>query len=664
MELRDFAQQVLLSADLDQKLFAPEVFTDELPGNPVNPPAWPGRPSILPVVSAQPIPAPPTLASLERPEIRGQALHTFAHHELQAAELMALALLRFPNAPASFRMGLARIIADEQRHFRLYQARAESWGVSLGEVGAGPFFWDTVVDLPTPAAFLAALSLTYEQANLDFTLYWKRAFAAVDDEDSVTVLNTVYEDEIQHVAHGVRWFQRFQGGLDFERYAAALEFPLSPGRAKGPIFDRAGRARAGLSAAFVDELELRNVSRGRPPRVFSFDPFVEEEVAGRTVKAKMRFVARDLGSLPMFLAHKEDVVLAPRPSIATLQPLHRAGFPIPEFLDSAEELGERAVAQWCPWGWSPVQAKLRALPWNPDHQVLYDKTWAFGVKRDWQKSAPGNDLLEDERGGLCTSVAHVEALLTAENWVAKAPFSSSGQHRIRLTKPLDDRGRSWLNRHLAAGPILVEPWVNRVLDLSVQVDVTDSKVKVLGLTRFWTASNGAYRGAVIGAWSQGVSSDVARVVHRHGLAKQLNSAAIYAGERAKMLGFRGPMGIDAMIYQTVDGLKLNPLLEVNPRNTMGRVALAIRTRCRGHGAWYFLHRKQVSAAGYESIAAFVAAVRALPMTASASGLESGVLFTSEPHPEAQMVTVLCVAKSWQLAQAQWAALGFLAPDGV
>ena len=65
---------------------------------------------------------------------------------------------------------------DEQRHFRMYMDRAEHWGVGLGEVGTGTFFWDTVSELSSPVDFLAALSLTYEQANLDFSSYWRTPF--------------------------------------------------------------------------------------------------------------------------------------------------------------------------------------------------------------------------------------------------------------------------------------------------------------------------------------------------------------------------------------------------------------------------------------------------------------------------------------------------------
>ena len=47
---------------------------------------------------------------------RAEVIHTFLHHELQAAELMAWAILAFPSTPASFRKGLLSLCGDEIRH--------------------------------------------------------------------------------------------------------------------------------------------------------------------------------------------------------------------------------------------------------------------------------------------------------------------------------------------------------------------------------------------------------------------------------------------------------------------------------------------------------------------------------------------------------------------
>lgn len=666
MELRDFAEGVLFSGDLSTKLAAPEQFTDRAPGRALTGVQQPGRPEVMPLVARLAIPAAPTPSSIQDERVRGRALHTFANHELQALELMALALLRFPDAPAGFRMGLAHIIRDEQRHFRLYQARAERWGVALGEIGVGHFFWNTVADLRDVSSFLAALSLTYEQANLDFSAYWKPAFAAVDDPESAEVLQVVFEDEIRHVAHGLRWFECMQGGADFAAYRAALSQPLTPGRAKGPVFNREARLRAGFGEAFVDEVEIHPVTRGRACRVFSFDPFVEEQVAGRTPKAGVRALSSDFAALPMFMAGRDDVVVAPRPNRRSLLALHRAGFVVPEFIASHADLGSRTVERHCPWGWSPVVSRQLGVAWNPDHAELYDKRWSFALRRRFVEDHP-HDLLAPVRGAICSDLSEVKSLIDrGGDWIAKAPHSSSGQHRLRLHQ-VGPAETAWLERWLVRGSIVVEPWYDRVADVSVQIEV-DGGVEIVGLTRFWTAGAGAYRGAVIGPWTQDLPPETARVVHGgqrggvvSGLLKQVGA---FVGEALAARGYAGPAGADAMVVRTDEGLRLVPLLEVNPRYTMGRIALAIRKQCAGSGAWLFITKKQVQEAGYADFSAFRDGAHALPRQVRGSGLRSGVMCTTDADAAQRVLTVLCVGESVVAARRQWEGLGLRWPESL
>jgi len=637
MELRAFAEMVLFSGELDAKLHAPAHFTDDAPGAEISAPDAPGRPAGLGLVSGQKIPPAPTPASIEDPTVRGLALHTFAHHELQALELMALALLRFPEAPAGFRRGLAKIICDEQRHFRLYQDRAEHWGVGLGDSGASHFFWDTVAHIDTPAAFLAALSLTYEQANLDFAVYWKAAFSAVEDHETVGVLQTVYEDEITHVRHGLAWFERLAGRCDFETYASKLIFPVSPGRAKGPIFNREAREQVGFSADFIDELEIRNISRGRPPRVFSFDPFIEERIAGRAVPDRMQHIQQDLASLQMFLAHREDVVIARRPRLITLRRLHQAGFEIPEFAASESDLRERELGQDRPWG-------------TAEHPSLYSKLWALAQRGAFARAHPSPMLLPTD-GQACETMAEAEPFL-GKRCIAKAPLSASGQHRVLLDQPT---APSWLERHLRHGPVLIEPWHTRLLDLSVQLEIRETGPTLLGITRFFTRTAGSYRGALIGPWTRGLSPELARAVHGGGgkgvVQGILEQAGQFIGAAAHAAGHRGALGIDAMLVATPQGPRLQPILEVNPRTTMGRIALEIGRRSAQQGGWFFLTEREMKAAGYSERSDLIAAVEAM----------EGVLFTSEPEHAAGVMTVLSLSKTWQQAMGAWSSLGFQTP---
>ena len=50
-----------------------------------------------------------------------------------------------------------------------------------------------------------------------------------------------------------------------------------------------------------------------------------------------------------------------------------------------------------------------------------------------------------------------------------------------------------------------------------------------------------------------------------------NQVADVVGKALQAVGYTGPAGIDAMIVQTSNGYKIRPIVEVNPRYTMGRI---------------------------------------------------------------------------------------------
>ena len=63
---------------------------------------------------------------------------------------MALALLKFPDAPEKFRRGLYGILREEQEHLRLYIERMRGIGVEFGEIPVSDFFWRCISPVGTP----------------------------------------------------------------------------------------------------------------------------------------------------------------------------------------------------------------------------------------------------------------------------------------------------------------------------------------------------------------------------------------------------------------------------------------------------------------------------------------------------------------------------------
>lgn len=267
MTVREFCLHILESGDLEGKLRSPRgadgaFFADTSPGPAVSIDRPTRRPELRLRSGAGPL---PKLRELGDEEARAVTVARFAHHELMAVELFAWALLRWPDMPAALRRGFLHALEEEQLHLRLYLERLRAWGHRLEDHALSDYFWKLVPGIDAhpagPASFLAAMGLTLEQANLDFSLLYRDAFRRVGDEDSAEVMQKVHDDEIGHVKLAAVWLRRLASGeSDVEAYQQAVPFPLSAARAKGRAFDVGARRKAGLSEELIEF-----VRTARPP---------------------------------------------------------------------------------------------------------------------------------------------------------------------------------------------------------------------------------------------------------------------------------------------------------------------------------------------------------------------------------------------------------------
>ncbi len=256
MELRAFAERVLLSETIAEKLQPLESpATDLTPG-----PAWrpdvPARPQSLKFAGRKQAPPMPLPGTFHLPAKRALAHHIMANHELQALEVMALTLVAFPDAPAEFRLGLAEIMADEQRHTRMHIERAALLGMNFGDVPVNGYFWDKSRAFTSVLDYLAGLPLTFEGGNLDHTLEFAEHFAAAGDSRSAALMRVIHRDEIEHVRFGLDWLRKLKPAdqSDWEAYVSHLHFPLKPEKSKGKSFQIEPRRAAGMSEEFIAEL--------------------------------------------------------------------------------------------------------------------------------------------------------------------------------------------------------------------------------------------------------------------------------------------------------------------------------------------------------------------------------------------------------------------------
>jgi uncharacterized ferritin-like protein (DUF455 family) len=247
-----WAWDYVLGTDLDAKLAPPPVPSRWEAAAPARRIERPGRPAALTLSPhAMKTPGP---EALRAPPRRAQLVHTFLHHELQAAELMCWALLAFPDSPRAFRGGLAHIALDEVRHMGLYRDYLASLGHRFGDFPVRDWFWERVPASLTPSHFVAVLGVGFEGANLDHTARFAERFRAIGDEAGARLQEQVGAEEIPHVRFALRWLRRWTRTEEFASWVEHLPAPLSPILMRGKPLNRESRLRSGFSEPFLDEL--------------------------------------------------------------------------------------------------------------------------------------------------------------------------------------------------------------------------------------------------------------------------------------------------------------------------------------------------------------------------------------------------------------------------
>ena len=613
MEIRAWAEQILAGTTLADKLLAPDILTDTTPGG-VIVPDQPGRPPELAMMRAARSVFPSVLAL---PRSRGLVLHHFANHELLALELMALALLKFPSAPAGFRRAVVTTLRDEQRHLSLYLGRMHELGVTFGELPLSAFFWDSLAKMSDPREYLAGMSLTFEQGNLDHAAHYIDVFNREGDAATAALLSNVHDDEIAHVRVGAGWMVRMgaEGANLWDLHLAHLPWPLTPQRAKGKTFHSQSRTAAGLDRNYIEELRVYSHSKGRTPDAYWFNSDCELELAGGpgyTPPQTIRALMTDLETLPMFLAAADDIVFvrtAPRREF--LAELAEAGFKLPEFVSygdaaapSLREVGERRIANFRPWGLTP---RIMGSAWSQSpHEELYFKPNILPIRAKFRASlGPSADLLgEPSLDGVIVS-SEAEALAYGAairaQWdrpvVLKAPFGASGQNAIRLSSPPLPQELGWLRNTLARhGAVLAETWLERTHDVSAQLRLDLGRTDpVVAVTRFFTDQRGHYRGHVLGKAFHSLTVDSRtelfyRTAPGISLADLMTRAATFVADELSARNFVGPASLDMFTFRhPKTGVScLRAIGEINPRFTMGHVSLAVAATIVPEPSGHFL----------------------------------------------------------------------------
>jgi uncharacterized ferritin-like protein (DUF455 family) len=186
-------------------------------------------------------------------------LHAIAHIEYVAIDLAFDLVGRFgAQFPRGFTDEWLKVGAEEAMHFAIVARRLRTLGAAYGELPAHDGLWQAAeATARDPLARLAIVPMVLEARGLDVTPAMIARFDAVGDFASAKLLRRIYDDEIGHVATGVRWFEALCAAQRFDpasrwRHLVAIHFR---GGLKPPFNDSA-RLAAGLATDFYAEVAV------------------------------------------------------------------------------------------------------------------------------------------------------------------------------------------------------------------------------------------------------------------------------------------------------------------------------------------------------------------------------------------------------------------------
>lgn len=260
MSLSEMAVDVLTTSDGREKTeksrnharawFAARAAGQPLPVGSATPPLRPARPAQPELRDPREVPK----RKPGSPQGRIALLHAVAHIELNAVDLHWDIIPRFTSTsmPLGFYDDWVKSAEEEAKHFNLVCDCLEEMGSYYGALPAHAGMWraaeDTVDDL---MGRLAVVPMVLEARGLDVTPGMIEIFRKAKADSAVAALETIYGEEVGHVAYGSKWFHFLCGRheLDPKDVFHTLVRKYFHGALKPP-FNEEKRAEAGLAPDF------------------------------------------------------------------------------------------------------------------------------------------------------------------------------------------------------------------------------------------------------------------------------------------------------------------------------------------------------------------------------------------------------------------------------
>lgn len=316
------------------------------------------------------------------------------------------------------------------------------------------------------------------------------------------------------------------------------------------------------------------------PRLFVGNFDFEHELAaasGWNPSAALRRMSAERAVSWISLADDGDLIWTPEPIADEFwESLADHGLPRVRGVVDLNSVAETAH-EVVPWGWSEWTRTLSSAIVLPSNSAVSQgncREWSFAVEQELGVALPGAarlERLEDFLDVVRRSASEWGEPLADHGWVIKANFGMAARERLLGRGwQLTSVQQGWLRRRLAAdGVAFFEPWLRRCAEVGIQWTLPpfgSGDPKLEGLTPLLCDSQGGYRG-----------SEFSLDMHIPREWQRAVEVCEQAAKRQQALGYFGPLGIDAAIYEDAAGRTyIRPLQDINARFTMGRLALGFR----------------------------------------------------------------------------------------
>ena len=258
--LTEMAGEVLTTADgraktaLSRKHAADWVAAREAGETPevgqAAPPLQPARPEQPELLDPRDVPK----RKPGTPAGRIALLHAVAHIELNAVDLHWDLIARFGHVPMpmGFYDDWVKAADEESKHFNLVSDCLEALGSHYGALPAHAGMWRAAEDTKDDIlGRLAVVPMVLEARGLDVTPGMIKIFENAGDKQAIEALQTIYAEEVAHVAYGSKWFH-FLCGRDNSDPKPVFH-DLVRTYFRGPLkppFNEEKRAEAGIPPDF------------------------------------------------------------------------------------------------------------------------------------------------------------------------------------------------------------------------------------------------------------------------------------------------------------------------------------------------------------------------------------------------------------------------------